>query len=80
MTKAISVYISKAISGPGLSLESVLNLKQQKYVTIWNKTTTTQNTWCQFFVPTYSREPAVNLTLYMKAVYKSELRSVLRNW
>ena len=37
MTQAISVCISKAIFGPAMSL----NLEQQKYITIWNKTTTT---------------------------------------
>ena len=76
MTQAISVYISKTIFG----LVMIWNLEQQKYITIWNKTTTAQNTWCQSFVPTYSREPVVNLILYMMTVYRSELRSVLRDW
>ena len=66
----------------------ILNLEQLKYmtdvkplyITIWNKTTTTQNTWCQSFVPTYSGEPVVNLVLYMKVVYRNELRCVLRKW
>ena len=45
MTQAIFVYISKAILGLAqmlITLESLLNLEQQNYVTIWNKTTTTQ--------------------------------------
>ena len=45
MTQAISVYISKAISGPDAlehKLDLILHLEQQKYVTIWNKATTTQ--------------------------------------
>ena len=50
MTQAISVYISKAISEPMNHLDLILNLEQQKYVTIWNKATTTHNTWCQSFV------------------------------
>ena len=52
MTQAFSGYISKAISGPAnlntlghtleLILDLILNLEQQKYVTIRNKATTTQ--------------------------------------
>ena len=42
MIQAISVYISKAIFGPDTLELVLLNLEQQRYVTIWNKTTTTQ--------------------------------------
>ena len=84
MTQAISVYISKATFRPAMSL----NVEQLKYMTdvkplyftIWNKTTTTQNIWCQSFVPTYSGEPVVNLILYMKAVYRSVLRGILTKY
>ena len=42
MTQTISVYISKAIFGPDTLELILLNLEQQKYITIWNKATTTQ--------------------------------------
>ena len=42
MTQAISVYIKQDQFWLAISLELLLNLKQQKYVTIWNKATTTQ--------------------------------------
>ena len=70
MTQAISVYMSKAISGPNILDDLFLNLEQLNYVTDLNHYISLYgikllqlNIWCQSFVLQYSEEPAVFVRL-----------------
>ena len=78
MTQAISVYISKATFGlAGSHLDMILNLEQQKYITIWNKTTTTQYLM-SVVCPTYSGESACVTSRSVRAVDNTQLHFTLQ--